>query len=154
MRFPPSRFFVWPGVAVLVAVLAIQLVPYGHNRVNPPVVAEPAWNAAVTRALARDACFDCHSNQTQWPLYSRVAPASWLVQWDVEKGRAKLNFSEWQRRQDDAHEAAEAVQKGEMPPAKYRLMHAHARLSDADRLRLAEGLTATIGGESDAGHQR
>jgi len=44
--------------------------------------------------LARQACFHCHSDETQWPMYARVAPISWLIRHDVDEGRALLNFSE------------------------------------------------------------
>ena len=123
----------------------LQLVPYGRDHSNPPVVMEPAWDRPSTRALAVRACFDCHSNQTVWPWYSHVAPASWLVQNHVDEGREVLNFSEWTRRQEEAKEAAEEVREGEMPPAAYTLVHAHARLNPADRGRLAQGLATTLG---------
>jgi hypothetical protein len=95
--------------------------------------------------LAKQACFDCHSNETEWPAYARIAPASWLVQYDVTEGRAVLNFSEWQRPQEKSKDAAEELLEGEMPPAMYRLMHPHARLRDADRDRLARGLARSLG---------
>ena len=143
-----SRWRIPLAIAVLLFAV-IQVVPYGHPRTNPPVAAEPSWDSPETRELARHACFDCHSNETEWPLYSRVAPVSWLVQRDVAEGRAHLNFSEWNRPQKEADEAAEAVREGEMPMRIYQLMHAHARLSDADRQRLATGLERTLGaGES------
>jgi hypothetical protein len=127
------------------AFMAIQLVPYGRNHTNPPVSGEPAWDAFETRALAKQACFDCHSNETEWPAYARIAPVSWLVQHDVDEGRAALNFSEWTRPQKEAKEAAKEVQEGEMPPAAYKLVHAHARLSPGDLDRLAQGLMRTVG---------
>ena len=125
--------------------LAIELVPYGRGHVNPPTVSEPAWDSPATRALAKQACFDCHSHETEWPAYARIAPASWLVQHDVDEGRAVLNFSEWQRAQEKSKDAVEELREGEMPPWPYWLMHAHARLSDADRDRLARGLARTLG---------
>lgn len=131
--------------------LVLQLVPYGRAHENPPVVREPAWDSAVTRDLAGRACFDCHSNETHWPLYAHVAPASWLVQWDVERGRAALNFSEWHRPQKDADEAAEEVRDGAMPPPPYALMHPHARLDAPERERLARGLDATLGSRPPRG---
>ena len=136
---------------LILAFVAIQFVPYGRDHVNPPVAAEPAWDSPETRALARQACFDCHSNETEWPAYSAVAPVSWLVQHDVAEGRAALNFSEWQKPQDEATEAAEDVLEGEMPLRIYQLMHAHARLSAADRERLARGLEKTLGIERTKG---
>ena len=143
------------GLGMLGTLLAMQLVPYGRDHTNPPVTGEPTWDSPATRVLAKRACFDCHSNETQWPLYASVAPASWLVQHDVNEGRAVLNFSEWRRPQEEAKEAPEAVGEGEMPPAAYALVHAHARLNAADRQRLAQGLARSLGpGREDAGHER
>ena len=137
----------WSRIAVglLGTFLVIQLVPYGRDHTNPPVTGEPTWDAPETRALAKQACFDCHSNETEWPAYASVAPASWLVQRDVNEGRAVLNFSEWTSPQAEAKEAAAEVLEGEMPPAAYMLVHAHARLNAADRDRLAQGLARTLG---------
>ena len=133
------------GVGFLGTLLAIQLAPYGRDHSNPPITGEPTWDAAETRALARRACFDCHSNETEWPAYASMAPASWLVQHDVDEGRAVLNFSEWPRPQAEAKEAPEEVADGEMPPLAYTLVHAHARLNAADRDRLVQGLAKTLG---------
>ena len=133
------------AAGAVVALAGVQFVPYGRAHTNPPAVAEPSWDAPQTRVLARRACFDCHSNETQWPAYSHVAPVSWLVQRDVERGRAALNFSEWQRPQKEAHEAAEAVQEGKMPLAAYSALHAHARLDSLERAQLAQGLAKTLG---------
>jgi hypothetical protein len=133
------------GLVLVLALVAIQFVPHGRDDVNPPVVAEPTWDSPGTRPLAKHACFDCHSNETEWPAYSRVAPVSWLIQRDVSEGRAVLNFSEWQRPQEEAKEAAEEIVEGEMPLQIYRLMHTHARLGAADRERLAHGLEKTLG---------
>ena len=146
MKLPTRSWPVGVGLGLLACLLAIQLVPYGRDHVNPPTVSEPAWDSPATRALAKQACFDCHSNETQWPAYASIAPASWLVQHDVNEGRAALNFSEWQRPQEESSEAAEEFLEGEMPPAIYRLMHAHARLNGPDRDRLARGLARTLGG--------
>jgi mono/diheme cytochrome c family protein len=132
---------------VVVLGLLIQLVPYGHNHNNPPVVAEPQWDSARTRELFMQACGDCHSNETIWPWYSNVAPVSWLVQHDVDEGRQKLNISEWGTRRFEAHEAAELIQQNQMPPAQYFPTHPEARLSDSEKQELINGLNATFGGE-------
>lgn len=73
----------------------MQLVSYGRNHTNPPVVSEPTWDSPETRALAVRACYDCHSNETVWPWYTNVAPVSWLIQREVAEGREELNFSTW-----------------------------------------------------------
>ena len=97
------------------------------------------------RQLTKDACFDCHSNETTWPWYSNVAPVSWMVQHDVDSGRATLNFSEWNRPQEaELDELVEVVKGGEMPPWYYRIAHPKSRLSDAEKAALAAGLAQTV----------
>jgi len=145
MAATSRRFWLMAGSVATALFLAIQLVPYGRDQTNPPVVSEPGWNLPGTRALAERACFDCHSNQTRWPAYARVAPGSWLIAHDVAEGREHLNFSEWQRAQEEAKESADTVREGEMPPIQYRLLHPEARLSADEREQLADGLAATLG---------
>jgi Haem-binding domain len=140
------------GGAVALFVLA-QAVPYGRAHGNPPVRAEPRWDSPATRALAVRACFDCHSNSTTWPWYSNIAPISWLVQRDVNDGRSALDFSDWLRAQDGADDAVEAVRSGSMPPWYYKLMHSNARLSAAERDRLAAGLARTLRAGSQGAHR-
>jgi mono/diheme cytochrome c family protein len=135
------------SMSALGAVLAIQLVPYGRTHTNPPVTGEPVWDTLRTQALARRACYACHSNETTWPWYSHVAPMSWRIQSHVEEGRSHLNFSEFDRPQEDADEAAEAVRNGEMPLWDYVLAHSEARLSPQESADLALGLRATFGSE-------
>ena len=137
-------FLVLTGIAII-GVLGIQLIPYGRSHANPPVMQEPAWNRPETRALAVRACYECHSNETAWPWYSNIAPVSWLVQRDVDEGREKLNFSEFNRQQREAGEAAETVREGEMPPAIFLPTHPEARLTQAERDTLIAGLVATLG---------
>src|SRR6478736_587769 len=123
-------------LAVIVGV-AIQFVPYGRDHTNPQTVQEIKWNTPQTRALAQDACFACQANLTEWPWYASVAPASWLTQHDVEDGRAKLNFSEWQRPQEaNLQEVVEAIRGKHMPPLQYRAVHSDARLNDTQRQEL------------------
>lgn len=139
--------------AVVVLLVLIQFVPAGA-RTNPPVVREPAWDAPVTRELAVVACFDCHSNETVWPWYSRVAPVSWLVTRDTNEGREELNFSEWgtRREQADGEDASEAVLDRSMPMRIYLVTHVEARLDEAQRETLAAGLLRTVGpGDSNEG---
>jgi mono/diheme cytochrome c family protein len=138
------------GIMVL-GFAAIQLVPYGRDHTNPPVGAEPQWDSPATRALVVRACFDCHSNETHWAWYSNVAPASWLIYHDVKEGREKLNFSTWGQQPEEAHESAEQVRNGTMPPAYYLPFHPDAQLTDAERAALIAGLEATFGSEGGDG---
>lgn len=129
------------------AFVALQLVPYGWDTSNPPMTAEPPWDGPATRELAARACFACHSNETEWPWYARVAPASWLTRRDVDAGREELNFSEWDREdaRDEARDAAREIERGSMPPLRYELAHPDARLTEDEARSLADGLRRSIG---------
>lgn len=133
------RWVVLPGV---VGFGALQLVPYGWSHSNPPVTEETPWPSQRALTLARAACYDCHSNEVDWPVYSYVAPMSWLVRRDVEQGRDELNFSEWDRHSGEADDAAEAVEDGSMPPRRYTLLHPSARLSSEEAAELIAALQA------------
>ncbi|MDP9070978.1 MAG: heme-binding domain-containing protein [Actinomycetota bacterium] len=87
--------------------MAAQLVPYGWQKPNPPVTADAPWPAGPGGRLARRACYDCHSNETDWPAYSE----------------RELNLSTWDRDDDEADDAAESVVEGSMPPARFTLAH-------------------------------
>ncbi|HSB80152.1 MAG TPA: heme-binding domain-containing protein [Candidatus Methylomirabilis sp.] len=135
----------WGLVAGVVVLLAIQLVPYGRRHTNPPVRQEPSWDSPRTRELVIRACYDCHSNQTGWLWYTNIAPASWLIQNDVDEGRRKLNYSEWDLHQKDARKAADKVEVGKMPPIYYAVFHRKAWLADGERAELIRGLAGTFG---------
>ncbi|HPR63375.1 MAG TPA: heme-binding domain-containing protein [Thermoanaerobaculia bacterium] len=132
-------------VVLIFLIIAIQFIPYGRNHVNPPVVSEPDWDSAQTRAFFVVACADCHSHETKWPWYSRVAPVSWLVQHDVQEGREHFNVSLWGvQKKNRGQDAADEVRDGDMPPLMYRLGHSEARLSDEGRGQFVRGLAATF----------
>jgi Haem-binding domain len=114
------------GLGLLLAAVLLQLLPFGRPGANPPVTRDAAWPSGRARELAVAACYDCHSNQTRWPPYGRVAPFSWLLTRDVEQGREKLNFSTWQGQGGDARDAAETITEGSMPPRRYLLLHRDA----------------------------
>ena len=143
------RVIRWSGIVIVGVLLAIQLIPYGRAHDNPPVTGTVQWDSPRTEELARRACYDCHSNETEWPWYSNVAPISWLVQTDVDEGRSALNFSEWNRPQEEAHEAAETARENEMPLWYYTITHRDAALSDAEKQELVRGFIASLGAESD-----
>lgn len=86
------RWIAVSGLSVLAVLIVIQFIPVDTS--NPPVTADIP-SSPEGKAVLRRACYDCHSNETRWPWYSRVAPASWLTARDVREGRAELNFSAW-----------------------------------------------------------
>ena len=111
MIITSMKIFKW----VLLAIVLIQFIPFGHSHTNPASAKEPVWNSPQTRELIHRACFDCHSNETVWPWYSNVAPVSWLLQRDVNEGRSHLNFTEWDRPQKHAKDVAEQVKEARCP---------------------------------------
>lgn len=133
-------------LAFIVLLGAIQLVQ--PDRSAPPIRAEETLEARYeppddVAKLLRGACYDCHSYESRWPWYSRLAPLSWIVAYDVREARKHVNFStiarESARDQEDLlDECEEMVEKGEMPLEAYAWTHREARLSGADRKRLAE----------------
>lgn len=127
------------GVAVVLLV-SLQLVPV--DRSNPPITAALQPDGEVGDVL-RAACMDCHSNETVWPWYARVAPVSFFVADHVEEGREHLNLSTFgeaaPRRQDHMlEEFVEVLEEGEMPLRSYTLGHPEARLTDQQRQLLME----------------
>jgi len=127
-------------LAIAVLLIGIQLVPVSRD--NPPVTAAVETPAEV-QTILETSCYDCHSNLTRWPWYSRVAPVSWLIHHDVSEGRDQLNFSEWgdypaRRQNHKLEELEEMIRDGKMPLKKYVPLHPEARLSAADAETLIE----------------
>lgn len=138
------KYLLPSAIAAVVLFVAIQLIPYGRDHTNPPVTQEPKWDSPQTRALAARACFNCHSNETQWPWYSNIAPISWFLYSDVVNGREKMNFSEWNNIQREARQAPTKIEKGEMPQWYYVPLHPEASLTADEKQKLIQGLRATI----------
>lgn len=149
MKKKLSKFIILFIIGAFALFLLIQLVPYGRAHANPPVVQEPQWDSLQTRELMQRACFDCHSNETEWPWYSNIAPVSWLLQRDVDEGREKLNFSEWGRGDQEVDEIFEVVKEGEMPLPIFLITHPEARFNDLEKQALLEGILATFGSGDD-----
>jgi hypothetical protein len=127
-------------IATLVLFGAAQFVPIGRSSLAVTTV-KGDLNAPprIKRSLRR-ACYDCHSNETRWPWYSRIAPASWLIGRHVELARQRLNFSEWNEYASDPgteirklDEIADAMSRGDMAPWYYRVLHPEARLNRKQR---------------------
>ncbi len=130
-------------IAVIAIVAGIVSQFAGVEKHNRRVVASETIEAQTqmppnVAGILRRACYDCHSEETRWYWYARVAPFSWLVTSDVYAARYNMDFSEWGRltaaQKDDRLEGiCELVKKGEMPLWYYKPMHyPDAFLSDAD----------------------
>lgn len=127
-------------IAALIGFTALQLVPYGWRHENPPVTERAPWPSEQARSIAAASCLSCHSNETDWPWYSYIAPMSWLIRRDVEEGREDLNFSTWDRDDGRADDAIESILDGDMPPRRYVLVNPGARLSSEEERALVDAL--------------
>jgi len=131
------------SISVAVGILmfgGLQVLPVAR-RTNPPVHPEQSFEQHLIvppdiNAMMRRACMDCHSNETVWPWYSRIAPLSWAIANDVNHGRKAMNLSEWSagpgRRPEIAAStlaaACEDARSRRMPRFPYSALHNSARL--------------------------
>ena len=124
--------------------LLIQLIPIGHNRTNPPVVSEPNWSSPAARALVKEHCFQCHSNETNWTWYANIAPGSWLIAYDVIEGRDQFNFSDWNNNPGELDEIIEVIQNGEMPPIQYWIFHPNSKMDAQQKQELIDAMNSSL----------
>lgn len=134
--------------SVLLFLLFAGAQLFRPERANPPPAVGQSLeeHARVTPEVAgvlKRSCMDCHSNRTEWPWYSNVAPASWFVIDHVNHGRRHLNFSRWgeydRRRADELlKDICMTAKSGFMPLDSYTLVHRGARLAPTDVQTLCE----------------
>lgn len=89
----------------------------------------------------RDGCYNCHSNETRYYWYSNVQPLGWFLKNHIDQGRKELNFStfatyEPKRQAHKLDEAAEMLEKGEMPLQSYTIAHSEAQFTPAQKAEL------------------
>ena len=133
-----ARLARWILFVFLVLFIAAQA--YRPDRSNPPSVAGASLLAKATpevAAILNRSCRDCHSNETRWPWYTNVSPASWLVADHVHHGREHFNYSQWTAIDEDEQDKllggmCTLTERGRMPMPSYLLLHRDAKLSPAD----------------------
>ena len=134
------------GITLLAIFVVIQF--FRIDKTNPEyneaedfiTITQPPTEIA---GLIKAACYDCHSHQAKYPWYSNVAPVSWMVAHHIEEGREHLNFSTWtayseKKADHKLEEAAEEVEKGNMPMKPYVAMHSEAKMTDEQKTALIE----------------
>ncbi len=133
-------------VILLVVFIFIQFFPI--DKTNPPITKGVDFltikqTPEPIAKIIKTSCYDCHSNETQYPWYSNVSPASWFLKKHIDEGRKKLNFStfatyEPKRQVHKLEECVEMLNKGEMPLESYLLGHQNARLSEEQKQQLID----------------
>lgn len=124
-------------IVLLVALVIIQFIPIDRevpasaNSNDFIYMTNPPEEVVI---ILKQACYDCHSYQTKYPWYAKIAPVKFWLQDHIIEGREHLNFSEWgnysdERRTHKLEELIEEVGEGEMPLDSYTWVHDEARLS-------------------------
>jgi len=139
------------GLALLVVLVGLQFIP---ARSNQNMEVSPASDFIKTNKvpeevghILRTSCYDCHSNNTDYPWYSSVQPVGWFLENHINKGKSELNLSEfgsWSIRKQKSKLKAmvSQVEKDEMPLSSYTLIHRNARLSRESKKALVDYLNA------------
>lgn len=122
---------------LLILLMGFGLLQFTTSQITHPPSDEPLQAPTEVMNILRRSCYDCHSNQTKLVWYDRLAPASWLVSKDVEKGRKVLNFSEWGKLSDKQKSGAlfnivNFIMLGSMPLPNYLRLHPKAKVSMAE----------------------
>lgn len=133
-------------IVLLVAFIIIQFFPI--DKTNPPVNEGMDFlriknTPEPIAKIIRNSCYDCHSNESQYPYYSNIQPFAWLVKNHIDEGRKELNFSTFatydkRRQAHKLEESAEMLENKEMPLESYLIMHSDAKLTDEQRKQLAQ----------------
>jgi hypothetical protein len=126
----------------LLASVFVHPLPHEADRRAAPLLLGAHIPPSVVDVLAH-ACVNCHSERTRWPWYSHLAPASWLVEKDVQRARQRLNLSRWDKL--DAAEQrllltaiATVIENHEMPLHRYVVFHPEVKLSTEDSIQVIE----------------
>ena len=115
--------------------------PFGNPRVETArglgTLLQGANLPPDAKALLVNKCADCHSSETRWPVYARVAPGSWLIERDIVEARKHMDLSRWEllsmeRQQVLLAKISHEAKSGDMPPLQYVALHWGAKLSPAD----------------------
>ena len=130
-----------------VALFAVSLTGLALHPEPPPAPGKPLFPGAQidepTLALFERACQNCHSENTQWPWYSRIPPVSWMIEKDVGDARRHVNFSNWDSYSPEEQEEfltriGSAARTGQMPLPRYTLLHREAVLASQERQQIYE----------------
>ena len=127
------------GLVLFLAI--IQLIQPEKNRATG-IAKDDIRNKYVVSgqviSILEKACYDCHSNNTNYPWYAYIQPVAWYTAHHVNEGKSELNFSDFanyphKKAHHKLEEVEETVANGEMPNNAYLQMHANAKLTDEEK---------------------
>lgn len=137
------------AIILLVAFVVIQFIPVDRNQSdNIPKTDFMLVNDVPSdiKDKLRVSCYDCHSNNTQYPWYNKVQPVAWFLEDHIKEGKAELNFSEWdslssRRQVSKLRSIIKQIESGEMPLDSYTLIHKDAKFSEAEKEEIISWIT-------------
>lgn len=145
------------GIVLLIALILSQFIRIDNT--NPPIESSTEFST-ITNApeeiitILKTSCYDCHSNEVNYPWYTNVAPISWWIKHHIKEGSQHLNFSIWgtyseKRKDKKLKECVEMIEEGEMPMTSYTIMHEEAKLSSEQKEKLMSWFKSLRGDENE-----
>jgi hypothetical protein len=128
-------------LVILVTIIAIQFIQPARNKsgqVLPTDISKVYNIPNQVQSVLKNACSDCHSNNTNYPWYSNIQPGGWWLASHIRKGKEELNFSEFgdyssRKQRSKLNSIAKTVEDGTMPFPSYTLIHRNARLTKDEK---------------------
>ena len=136
-------------IFLFIVFVGIQFIPTNHNQSTEILKSEITKNFDIPQniqVLLIKSCYDCHSNNTHYPWYSKIQPGSWILEKHIKEGKKDLNFSEFgnysKRKQKSKFKSiASQVRDHKMPIASYTLIHRNAKLSKVEKQQIMKWST-------------
>ena len=134
------------AVVLLVAFVGIQFVPTERNQSDVVPKTDFMLVNSVPdhiKSKLQTSCYDCHSNNTQYPWYNKVQPIAWFLEDHIKERKAELNFNEWdslsnRRKKSKLRSIIKQIENDEMPLDSYTLIHREASFSEAEKQELIQ----------------
>ncbi len=139
-------------LGLLIGFVAIQFIQPAHNNNNGQVLPTDITKlyAVPDRVvdILKNACYDCHSNNTRYPWYYYIQPGGWWMASHIKKGKADLNFSEFGRyskrkQQNKFRSIGKSLDEGTMPIGAYTIIHTDAKLTKDQKALVTEWVNKT-----------
>jgi exonuclease VII small subunit len=137
------------AIVLLVAFVGIQFIPTTRNQSDTVPSTDFMLVNNVPETIQKKlqvSCYDCHSNNTQYPWYNKIQPAAWFLEDHIKEGKAELNFNEWdslssRRKASKLRSIIKQIENGEMPLDSYTLIHTDAKFSEAEAKEIINFIT-------------
>ena len=137
------------AIFLLVVFVGIQFIPTTRNQSDTVPLTDFKLVHNVPETIKKKlqvSCYDCHSNNTQYPWYNKVQPIAWFLENHIKEGKAELNFNEWdslstRRKASKLRSIIKQIESGKMPLDSYTLIHKEAKFSESEATEIINWIT-------------